>query len=655
MNEPGIQSKGRVFFLFCLILALFFALGMRLGYIQILKHEDYSLMATERHTRSIKLPANRGEITDRNGEKLAFSIRSYSVWAETPLVEDAVETASKLSEYMNIPKPDIEAALKSDKKYVKIGKEKLSQKVALAIKDLALPGIAVEETSKRVYPKDNLAAHILGLMNDDGDGIAGIELTFQEELSGVPGVLAVQADAKGRQLPNGFKETTEPQNGYTIELTIDEVLQHYMEKALDAAMLRTDADGMVAILMDVRNGEILAMASRPDYNPNQPRVPMKEEDIPLLEAMTDEEKVAYWNGMWKNQAVNTLYEPGSTVKLITASAGLDSGAITLNSTFNDPGYEFVDGIRINCWSNIPHGLQNLYQATQNSCNPAFIQIGMKIGKERFFEYLKRFHYGEKTGIELPGESAPLLRPLEKTVNVDFARMTFGYSASVTPLRMVNAIGALGNRGQLMAPHIVKSIKDEKGNVIASTAPQMVSQAVSEQTAADMLKVMESVVTEGGGKKAYVPGYRIGGKTGTANKLINGKYSTDRVYSSFAAIAPVDSPRVALLIAVDEPKADNIQFGSLVAAPIAHEILRDTLSYLEIPPHFEGAVKKVTVPNLKGMGLEEAKKLIESKKLDCVLPDNLLDESLLEVSDQYPKAGDSVFETTRVILYPKRKE
>jgi len=239
--------------------------------------------------------------------------------------------------------------------------------------------------------------------------------------------------------------------------------------------------------------------------------------------------------------------------------------------------------------------------------------------------------------------------------VDYARMTFGYSTSVTPLRMVTALGALGNKGQLMAPHIVKSIRDDQGKVILSTAPQPVEQVLSEATAANMLKIMESVVTEGSGKKAYVPGYRIGGKTGTANKLIDGRYSAEHVYSSFAAIAPLDNPRLALLVVVDEPKANNIHFGSLVAAPIAHEILRDTLGYLEIPPHFEGTVKEVVIPDLKGRSLEDARNLLTERKLEFVLPDNLLDESVLMVSDQYPKAGEKVFETTRVILYPARRD
>lgn len=655
MNEPGISMKERLFFLFCTLLLIFAVLGARLGYVQIFMHEPYGLMAKNQQTRSIALPAIRGEITDRKGEKLAFSLRSYSVWADSTLVKDREDTALQLAAFMEIPQADILAALNDKKQYIRIGKEKLGQSTALQIKELKLKGISVEETVKRVYPKENLAAHVMGLTTDDGKGLAGIELAYEKELSGESGKLVIQADAYGRQLPNGFKELDPPKNGRTIELTIDEIIQHYTEKALDAAMIRTEATGMMAVMMDVRTGEILAMASRPDYNPNQPRVPLKTEDVPLLEAMDDKGKVEYWNQMWKNRVVNSLYEPGSTFKLITGASALDAGAINMNSTFEDPGYEMVDGVRISCWSDVPHGHQNFFQATQNSCNPAFVQIGMRLGKEKFFDYLKRFNIDKKTGIELPGESAPLLRPVEKTVNVDFARMTFGYSVSVTPLRMVTALGALANKGQLMTPHIVKSIRDDQGKVILSTAPKPVGQVVSEETAANMLKVMESVVTEGSGKKAYVPGYRIGGKTGTSNKLIDGHYSVSRVYSSFAAIAPLDNPRLALLIVVDEPKADGIHFGSLVAAPIAHEILRDTLGYLEIPPKFEGTVKEVTIPDLKGKSLEEARRLLTARKLDFVLPDNLLDESILMVSDQYPKAGEKVYETTRVILYPARRD
>lgn len=654
MNEPGISMKERLFFLFCVILFIFAALGIRLGYIQVYMHDEYGKMAQNQQTRSIALPATRGDITDRNGEKLAFSLRSYSVWADTTLVKNREDTAHQLAAFMEIPEADIVVALTSKKQYVRVGKEKLDQNKALQIKELKLKGISVEETVKRVYPKENLASHVLGLTTDDSKGLAGIELAFDKELSGIPGKMVIQADAYGRQLPDGTKDVTPSKNGRTIELTIDEIIQHYTEKALDAAMIRTEATGMVAVMMDVRTGEILAMASRPDYNPNKPRVPMKAEDIPLVETMNDKAKVDYWNQMWKNRVVNSLYEPGSTFKLITGASALDAGAINLNSSFECPGYYMVDGQRIACWSTTPHGHQDFFKATQNSCNPAFIQIGQRLGKEKFFDYLKRFNIDKKTGIELPGESAPLLRPIEKTVGVDFARMTYGYSASVTPLRMVTALGALGNEGQLMAPHIVKSIRDDQGKVILSTAPKAMGQVIQESTAADMLRVMESVVTEGSGKKAYVPGYRIGGKTGTANKLIDGRYSSSMVYSSFAAIAPLDNPRIALLIVVDEPKANDIHFGSLVAAPIAHEILRDTLGYLEIPPHFEGTVKEVTVPDLKGKSLEEARRILTAKKLDFVLPDNLLDESILMISEQYPKAGERVYETTRVILYPARR-
>lgn len=321
-------------------------------------------------------------------------------------MKDRAETARQLAGYLQIPEAEIVAALESEKRYVRIGKEKLNQGQALEVKELKLKGVSVEETVKRVYPKENLAAHILGLTAEDGMGLAGVELSFEKELSGKPGNLVIQADAYGRQLPNGFRETTDPENGYTIELTIDEIIQHYTEKALDAAMIRTEASGMVAVMMDVRTGEILAMASRPDYNPNQPRVPMKQEDIPLLETLDDPGKVAYWNEMWKNRAVNSLYEPGSTFKLITAASALDAGAINMNSTFECPGYHIVDGIKIKCWSPTPHGHQNIYQATQNSCNPAHIQIGQKLTKERFFDYLQRFGISKKTGIELPGKAPP---------------------------------------------------------------------------------------------------------------------------------------------------------------------------------------------------------------------------------------------------------
>ncbi len=655
MSRPSNMNKRRLLVVLIAVCIFVLLLILRLGYIQIVKHDEYGEDAFSQQTREIPLPAKRGDIQDRNGVKLALSVRSYDVWADPQKVKDKSKAALALSEILGMDESLIfEKLSEENTDLVKIAK-KINRDQADAFKsrqekeDLTLFSIWLTDNVKRVYPYEDFLSRVLGHTNEDGNGVVGVEKSFDNELSGIPGKVIVHADRTGRQLAYGSKRLNEPVDGYNINLTIDEVVQHFSEKAVDNALANIEAKGAWAIVMDVKTGGLLSMVSKPEYNPNTPRIPLAEGGANLLEGMTDQEKVAYWSRMWTNPNVTTLYEPGSTFKLITGAAGVEENVINRNTQFVCNGYKDFYGVKLKCWRHPrSHGAQTFAEGMQNSCNPVFMDVGEAVGKERFYSYFESFGFREKTGIKLPAETKTLSYDLDKLNVVEFATMTFGHGLSTTPLQMVTSLSAIGNDGKLMKPMIVEKLTDYEGNIIEEYKPTFVRQAISESAAKELRVIMETVITEGSGIRAHVPGYRIGGKTGTTEKLVNGQYSKDKVYSSFAAIAPIDDPRIAVLIVVDEPVGEH--FGSRVAAPIAQEILRDSLRYLEIKPSETLTYNRVRVPNVEGLSLKEARKAIEGVNLHLNTVDPVVEGVNYQVVSQYPKAAGIATEHAMMILY-----
>lgn len=649
MNEPNLQNQRRLFFSFAIVCIVFLALIGRLGYIQIIKGTEYHEMALAQQTRSIPIPARRGDIMDRNGVKLAFTVKSFTVWARPEKMEDKSAVAEALSTILEMPQTEILETLESTTKdMVKVAK-KIDREIADRVRQESIQGIWVGDDIKRVYPYGSFASHVIGHTTEDGIGIAGIEQTYDESLTGSSGKAIVNTDGHGRQLPFGSSYIYEPENGMNLELTIDEVIQHYMEKALAEALEVNQAKKVLAIMLDVKTGQVLGMASKPDYDLNTPRIPLDPAIAETVDAMTSKEKANLWNGMWRNPAVSDLYEPGSPFKLITGSISLEENVVNFNSTFECKGSVDVYGTKLRCWSwRNPHGVETFVEGMQNSCNPVFIELGTRLGADTFYHYIDNFGFTKPTGVDLPAEAYPLVRKPEDIGPVELATMTYGHGLSMSPLQMAAALGAIANDGKLMTPYLVKAIYDDSGNLVEEIEPHYVRQVVSEETSDQILEIMESVVTDGSGLKAYIPGYRIGGKTGTTNKAINGTYSEERVMSSFAAIAPVDDPQIALLIVVDEPKMEH--YGSLVAAPVAKRILEDSLRYLEVEPVFEDNAQEITVPELVGMNLEEAKKTANNAgfKVD-VLPENR-GEGQYQVIDQYPKGHSKAMSGSTIILH-----
>jgi len=634
---------------------------VRIGWIQIVHGEKYKQLALEQQTRDIPIPAKRGTIYDRKGKELAVSASTNTVWARPVEVEKSGkldETAKKLAEILEMDEEEVKEKLSSKNiGLIKI-KKWIDKKQSDAIRKAKLEGIWIAEDNKRYYPFGNFAAHILGHTTDDNRGLVGIELEYDKYLSGLPGRWIKNTDAAGRQLPYGVEKYFEAENGLNVVLTIDEVIQHFVEKAIQDTLAETKAKRVFGIVMDPETGDILAMAVKPDYDPNQPRIPLDENLRREYEVADTEGKQKIWNEMWRNPIISDTYEPGSTFKLITSAAGLEEGVVEPNSPFHCSGHITVSGQRLRCWRYYnPHGAQTFTQALQNSCNPAFIEVGQRLGTDKYYKYIDALGFSKPTGIDLPGEGKAIIQNKANVGPVELATISYGHGISVTPLQLITAISAIGNDGKLMKPRIVKELIDDSGNVIHRYEPKMVRQAVSEKTAKELREMMETVVVEGSGKSAYIPGYRIGGKTGTADKIEDGKYAAGKVYSSFVALAPIDDPKLAVLVVVDEPQ--GVHFGSLTAAPAVHQILQDTLRYLDVEPKFseeeakEYQKQEVTVPEVRSKSLKEAAQILSERNLKYETEPVNVENPDMVVIDQFPKPGGKVSEQSVIILYLRK--
>lgn len=657
MTLPTNKNKKRIVVLFFTLGFIFIALIIRLGWIQIVSSEKYQQLALEQQTRDIPIPAKRGIIFDRKGKELAVSASTSTIWARPSEVKNANnidETVRILSETLGEDPENIKQIItKSDVNLIRVAKWVEKEKADI-IREAKLDGIWIAEDNKRIYPYGSFAAHILGHTTDDNRGLSGIELKYDKYLSGLPGRWIKNTDALGRQLSYGTEKYYKAENGLNTVLTIDEVIQHFVEKAIENAYEKTNSKKVMAIVMDPETGDILAMANFPDYDPNNSREPILEKDLLYYRSLDNDTKQNYWNSMWRNPIISDTYEPGSTFKLITTAIALNENVTSPGSEYNCTGYITVGDARLRCWRYYsPHGHQTLTEAVQNSCNPVFIQLGLGVGKDKYYEYLNSFGFMDKTGIDLPGESTAIIQNKSAIGPVELATISYGQGISVTPIQLITAVSAIGNEGKLMRPRIVKELVDDDGNVIHRFEPEMIRQVISKETANEMTLIMEQVVAEGTGKNAQVAGYRIGGKTGTADKVIDGRYVEGKAYSSFIALAPIDDPKIAVLVIVDEPEGTH--FGSLTAAPAAREILADSLRYLNIKQYYsQEELEKmkneyVYVPDIRNKIRSEAILELAEYGLGAeIVPEDEIDDFVVE--DQYPKPGELVRKNVSVYLY-----
>jgi stage V sporulation protein D (sporulation-specific penicillin-binding protein) len=653
---------------FLIISLLFAGLAFRIGWITVIADDKYAKPAKESQTRDVLMPARRGGAYDRNMTELAASAVSYRVWARPAdvVAGDSADirelrfekTVGMLAEELGMDAEVVREMLNRDNMMVRIAKDVDEDRIAAIknrVEDESLTGIEIEQYDERYYPYGPFAAHVLGMVNDDGAGMSGLELAYEKDLAGIPGRWIKNADLKGNSLAYGTETRHDAQNGLSIVLTIDEAVQHYVEKALDKVMEATDALRVMAIVMDPKTGDILGMASTPDFDPDDPRTPLDPETAEYVRNLLPEQQVEYWNGMWRNPLTNEVYDPGSTFKLLTVSAALEERVVTPNDGFYCNGFYEVSGQRLRCWRYYdPHGNETLTQAVGNSCNPVMIQLVQRMGYDRFYKYMELFGVTSKTGVDFPGETNSLVQNRETAGPVGLATMSFGQGISVTPIQLITAISAIGNGGKLMQPRLVKALADDEGNIVKSFDVKVVRQVISEQTAEEVRSIMEYVVNESGGKAAKIPGYRIGGKTGTAEKLDNGSYKTGKVEASMVALAPMDDPQIAVLVIVDEPQ--GIKFGSTTAAPGVKDILSDVLRYMNIAPHYTQeeltAVQRsyTIVPDVTGMSFSDATGNLLGSGLTYISSPAVGEEVDFTVVDQYPKAGAMLPAGGQVCLY-----
>lgn len=654
MSVPSVSSKKRLLVIFSIVSFVMFCLIIRLGWIQLVQGEKYKELANSQQTRDIPIPAKRGIIYDRNGKKLSISASSNTVWVRPSEVQKPDETAKTLANILQLDEEEIYNKI-SDKKYglVRIARW-IEDDVAELIRKEKNRGVWIAEDNKRYYPYGNFASYILGHTTDDNRGMAGIELEYDKYLSGLPGRWIKNTDGKGRQLPFSSEKYFPAEDGLSVVLTVDEVIQHFAEKALENALEVNKPERVMAMVMDVKTGDILAMAVKPDYDPNNPRVPLDEELRNQVELMENNEKLDAWFKMWRNPLINDTYEPGSTFKIVTTSASLEEGVATPESTYYSKGFIMVGGRQIKSWRWYnPFGHQTLAEAVANSDNPVFVELVQKLGAEAFYKYIESFGFTELTGIDLPGERNSIMYNINSVGPVELATMSFGQSISITPIQLITAVSSVANNGYLIKPKLVKELIDSEGKVIHRFEENVVRQVVSEKTAKQMVEILESVVSDT--SAAYIPGYHVAGKTGTAQKVIDGKYASGKYISSFVGFAPAYDPEIAVLVIIDEPNGYS-HFGGVVAAPVAREIFDETLKYLEIKPKYTAtdealySRQEVTVPDVRNLSIKEASKILINSKLDSRNGPEFTGNENATVVDMFPKPGAKVLENSTIILY-----
>lgn len=627
MANPNISNKKRLTILFYVALLLMLVIAGRLAQLMFFNAEDLQDKAENQWTRELAVAPKRGSILDRNGEILATSATAESVLLHPKDITDAGEVASLLAPILEMEEQKI-FDLANDKTKVEVWlKRQITSEQAEQIRQLNLSGVDFFTDTKRYYPSGEFMSQVLGYTSSDGDGQEGLEKYYNKYLAGYAGSILAQVDANGRTIAGSEQTYIDPQPGLNLVLTTDAFIQSFLESAAREALEVNQAKSVCAIVMNPKNGDILGMV-------NYPEADLNNLDRSDLQALAD---------LSRNTAIVDAYEPGSTFKIITTAAALDSGVVTTEDHFNCPGYKIVDGEKIKCWRSYnPHGDQTLAQAVENSCNPAFMEMALRMGTDKFYEYIYNFGFGSNTGVDYSADGAGIIRAAKYVKNVDLARIGFGQSIAVTPLQLSAAICATINGGYLYTPRLASYLQDDEGNIVKTFESQMVRQVISEETSAKMRTILEGVVANGGGKNGQIEGYRVGGKTGTAQMYENGVIVQGKNISSFVGFAPADDPQYMVLFIVREPGVP-VTFGSVVAAPFAKEVLEKCLKYGGVEPT-EPVEDLVETPDFVGKTTEEAAAAAQEAGL------SLQTNGTGKIAAQSPAAGTKVKKGSEIDVY-----
>ena len=632
-----LHIRKRVLTLLVLLIFLFGVLVCRIAYLTTARSAELTSRGVRQWTREGTVYARRGNILDTNGQTLVMSATAYIVSVEPGKVQDVQAFARAISPILGLSEEKVaEKASQRGKSSVTL-KRQVSRETADQLRQLkqskdaetaaAASALLFDEDVRRVYLRGAFLTQTLGLVNVDGVGQSGLEQQYETLLRGEAGRSMRSVDGKARPIYDSGNLYIEPQDGSTIRLTIDATIQEIVEKAMRECYEVNKAQAVHALVMDVYTGAVLAMCSKPDYDPNDP----PREQLDALQSLM------------RIRLISDSYEPGSTFKILTAAAALDSGVTTPEDGFYCSGKIKVDGDTIKCWGS-PHKAETMAQALQNSCNPVFVELALRMGAQRFYQYLHAFGLGSKTNIDLQGEESGILIPVNSVKNVDLARIGFGQSVAVTPIQLLTAACSVLNGGRLMRPYLLKEAVSPGGTVLYRTSSKVVSTPISEETSLTMRKLLEDVVAVGGAKNARIPGYRIGGKTGTAQVYKDGRIVRNVHIGSFLGFAPADDPRIALLVIVDE--ADTpVDYGGTTAAPFARQILEDVLPYLGYQPDGDDGSEPVQVPDVTGLPLWEARKTLSALGLKV-----LDDGGSGSVTAQMPSAGAKLRTGGQMMLY-----
>mgnify|MGYP004529328891 FL=1 len=633
MFNKGIHRRIKIVLL--IVVLIFIVIIAKVFYIEVIDYKKLNGLASGLWSRNLPIEADRGNIYTVDGEVIAGNLTTTSLVFIPNQIKNKDLIAEKISEILDVPKSKIEEYLYKKSMMERVHPEgrRLSYDVADKIENLHFDGVYLLKESKRYYPHNEMLSHVLGYVGIDNQGLSGLELEYDDILTGEYGSIQYFSDAKGNNLERN-SVYVEPEDGLDIYLTVDYGIQSSIERELDNIVLRYNPDGAWAIAMDPNTGEILGMSSRPNFNPNS----YKDYDTETIN---------------RNMAIWASYEPGSTFKILTLSAAVNEGKVDLiKDTFYDGGSVNVGGARIKCWKHGGHGSQTFLEVVQNSCNPGFVELGNRLGKETLFDYINRFGYGKKTGIDLNGEATGILFSLDKVGPVELATTAFGQGVSVTALQQVVAVSAAINGGTLYKPYIVKRVAyHENGQIIKEVKPTIIrDNIVSKDTSEKVRMTLESVVSLGTGRNAYIDGYRVGGKTGTAQKVNNGIYMQGNYIVSFIGFLPANDPRVVIYLAIDNPHGVT-QYGGTVSAPIVKNIMEDAIYSLNIEKQDGGTEKKYqwydkkyyTVPNVAGKSKKEATSMLKNFSVEYSGSGDV-------VINQSPSSDSRIAEGEKVRLY-----
>lgn len=568
MKNKTYHKKKILVVFTCAFLILTGLIG-RLVYLMVFDAEYYQKRAEDLHKRERKIKAARGEIVDRNGVVLATNKTVCTISVIHSQIKEPERVMEILAKELEMDQAEVRKRVEKVSSMEKV-KTNVEKEVGDKIREYNLDGVKVDEDYKRYYPYDSLASKVLGFTGGDNQGIIGLEVKYEETLKGSNGTILTTTDARGIELDAVAEDRIEPMAGKTLEISMDYNIQKYCEQAAEKVMREKQADGVSILLMNPQNGEILSMVNVPEFNLNDPF------ELNTGEELEGEKLQDALNAMWRNRCINDTYEPGSTFKIITSAACLEEGVVTPEDTFSCPGYRMVEDRRIRCHKVGGHGSETFVQGIQNSCNPVFIDIGLRLGAERFYDYFQQFGLLDLTGIDLPGEAGTIMHQVENIGLVELATISFGQSFQVTPVQMAVTVSSIINGGRRVTPHFGKAVLDREGNVLETLSYEERSGVVSEKTSKTMQTLLEGVVANGSGKNAYIEGYSIGGKTATSQTLPR---SANKYISSFIGFAPAEDPQVLGMVVIHNPQ--GIYYGGTIAAPILRSIFDNVLPYLGI--------------------------------------------------------------------------